>query len=294
MTLVLHFADEQAQARCLADRLDLPLQVIEQHRFPDGESRLTLPASLPATVLLYRSLDHPDAKLAELLLATRGARELGAQRIILVSPYLCYMRQDMAFHPGELVSQQIIGRFLAELVDAVITVDAHLHRIGHLNEAIPLEQAINVSATELLGRFLLEHADKQPLLLGPDEESRQWVEQVARQGNFPFAVATKTRYGDRDVVIQLPEEDYRQRRVVLVDDMISSGHTLAETAARLYQEGADRVDALCTHALFDQGAAKLLQNAGIENIWSTDSVNHPSNTVQLAPLLANTLKAILN
>ncbi|MGD8407987.1 MAG: ribose-phosphate diphosphokinase [Thiohalophilus sp.] len=294
MTVMLHFPDELAPARSLAEALHLDLQTIEQHRFPDGESRLTLPPSLPESLVLYRSLDHPDSKLVELLLATRGARELGTKQIILVSPYLCYMRQDKAFHPGELVSQKIIGRFLAELVDAVITVDAHLHRISRLDEAIPLQQAINTTATAPLGEFLQQQVSAETLLLGPDQESRQWVEQVARLGQFPYAVASKTRYGDREVSIELPKENYQQRHVVLVDDVISSGHTLAETAKRLIQAGAIQVDALCTHALYDEEAAGLLKQAGIKNVWSSDSIAHPSNTVSLAPLLAESVRQILN
>ncbi|MFP3873290.1 MAG: ribose-phosphate diphosphokinase [Thiohalophilus sp.] len=293
MTLLLGFPDETAPAQRLAAALQLDYAAIGVHRFPDGESRLTLPPALPPTVVLYRSLDHPDAKLVELLLATRTARELGAGRLILVSPYLCYMRQDTAFHRGEAVSQRIIGRFLADLADAVITVDAHLHRITHLNEAIPLPLAHNLSAAPLLGQFLQQQS-RDALLLGPDEESRQWVEQVANEGKFDFGVADKVRHGDRQVDIRLPELDYRRRHVVLVDDMISSGHTLAETAAQLYRVGARSVDALCTHALYDDAAAKFLKQAGIETIWSCDSVAHPSNAVQLAPLLATPIREILN
>ncbi|MFO8025812.1 ribose-phosphate diphosphokinase [Thiohalophilus sp.] len=293
MTLLLTFPDEAVPAQRLATALQIDYATIHVHHFPDDESCLTLPPVLPSTVVLYRSLDHPDAKLVELLLATRTARELGAERIILVSPYLCYMRQDMAFHPGEAVSQRIIGRFLADLADALITVDAHLHRITHLNEAIPLPQACNLSAAALLGQFLLEQS-QDALLLGPDEESRQWVEQVARVGDFDFGVADKFRHGDREVKIRLPDLDYSQRRVVLVDDMISSGHTLAETAEQLYRAGARSVDALCTHALYDARAARLLNQAGIKTIWSCDSVRHSSNSVELAPLLATSLTEILN
>jgi len=292
MTVVLGFSDEQAPAQRLAAALDLEYRSIGQHRFPDGESRVTLPPELPPTVVLYRSLAHPDTKLMELLLAAHTARELGAERIVLVCPYLCYMRQDMAFHPGEAVSQRIIGRFLAGLVDAVITVDAHLHRITRLDEAIPLPHAYNLSAAPLLGRYLFDQT-REAILLGPDEESRQWVEQAARQGNFGFAVADKVRHGDRRVAIRLPDLDYRQQHVVLVDDMISSGHTLAEAARQLHAAGVRRVDALCTHALYDVEAAAMLQQAGIETIWSSDSVAHPSNRVELAPLLATTVTEVL-
>lgn len=292
MSIVLTFTDSRPQAQRFAKELECECRLIDTHIFPDGETRITLPEKLPTTAILFRSLNDPNNKLIELLLASRTARQLGARTLILISPYLCYMRQDMAFHPGEAVSQQIIGHFLAELFDAVITVDAHLHRIRQLNEAIPLPHACNQSAAQLLGQHLLGQ-NRRAILLGPDEESRQWVQQVAEQSDYPFYVARKIRHNDQQVTITLPETDFRQRHVILVDDMISSGTTLAETARLLYQAGAEQVDALCTHALYDDTAEELLQKAGIGSIWSSDSVSHPSNSVQLAPLLATTVKTIL-
>jgi hypothetical protein len=89
---------------------------VQRHTFPDGETRLRLPAQLPPRVALLRGLQQPNAKLTELLLAAAGARELGAQQLALVSPYLAYMRQDIAFTPGEVVSQRHVGRLLAGVV----------------------------------------------------------------------------------------------------------------------------------------------------------------------------------
>lgn len=290
--LVLAFADCLSAANQLAARLDVPCQQIQCHTFPDGESKITLPTPLPDTVVLYRSLDDPNRKLIEVLLAAQATRDLGARQLILVCPYLCYMRQDKAFHSGEAVSQQIIGRFLAQLFDGVITVDAHLHRIQSLQEAIPLAQAVNLYAAELLGGFLTQHG-ADVMLLGPDQESQQWVARIAQQGGFNFAVADKTRQDDQHVRIKLPPQDYRHKHMVLVDDMISSGHTLAETARQLYAAGAQRVDALCTHALYDAQAAHVLSNAGIRSVWSSNSVSHPTNVIELAPLLAGSLHRLL-
>jgi len=291
MTLVLTFADYQTQAQRLAAQLDVECRLIESHTFPDGETRITLPDNLPANVILFRSLDNPNSKLIELLLASRTARQLGAENLMLVSPYLCYMRQDMAFHPGEAVSQQIIGRLLADQFDSVVTVDAHLHRIKQLADAIPLPHACNLSAAELLGQFLVQQT-QQAILLGPDEESEQWVKQVAQQGDYPFYVARKQRHDDQHVSISLPEMHLEQQHVILVDDIISSGHTITETARLLFQAGVKQVDALCTHALFDETAALLLRDAGIGAVWSSDSVNHPSNRVQLASLLADAISQL--
>jgi hypothetical protein len=146
---LLHFDDEAAPAQRLADASGLPAQAIERHRFPDGELKLRLPVDaagrLPPNAVLLRSLHQPNEKLVELLLAARTARTLGVQHLTLVAPYLAYMRQDIAFHHGEAVSQQVVGGFLAGLFDAVITVDPHLHRIERLEQAIAVPQAIALS-----------------------------------------------------------------------------------------------------------------------------------------------------
>ncbi len=107
------------------------------HHFPDGESLIRLPPSLPEHVIVCRSLNQPNDKLIELLLCATTARELGAKRLTLVAPYLSYMRQDIANQPGEAVSQRIVGKLLAELFDDVLTVDPHLHRISSLDPGDP-------------------------------------------------------------------------------------------------------------------------------------------------------------
>ncbi len=293
--MVTALPDYSGAARALATQLGVPFAPIDLHRFPDGETRVRIPdpASLPPQVVICQSLHQPDAKLIALLLAGETLREAGVGRISLVAPYLCYMRQDKAFHPGEAVSQKIIGRFLAALARDVISVDAHLHRVHSLAEAVPAATALNLSAAPTLGAWLAEQQLANPLILGPDSESRQWVEQVAAVGHYEFAVASKQRFGDRDVRITLPEADYEGRVVVLVDDVVSSGHTLAEAARGLRAAGAGAIHALVTHALFAEGALELLAAAGIEHIWSSDSIPHPTNTVRLAPLLAAALAPVL-
>ncbi len=287
-TVLLYFEEDQAAAARLAQAATLPLALIHRHNFPDGEIKLRLPVPLPSQVVLLRSLHQPNEKLVQLLLAARTARTLGATHLTLVAPYLAYMRQDIAFQPGEAVSQRIIGRFLADLFDAVITVDPHLHRVATLGEAIPTSEAIVLSGAPLLAD-LIHLRRQQPLLVGPDEESAQWVAQAAARHGFDYAVCRKVRHGDRDVVIELPATTVTGRAVVLLDDVASSGHTLAQAARALLTAGAATVDVAVTHALFAEGAVPLIKEAGVHEIWSTDCIPHPSNAVAMAPLMAAAL-----
>lgn len=287
---VLGFDDYRPQGEALANVLGLPFALIDVHRFPDGESKVTLPPQLTGDVIICRSLDHPNDKLVELLLAAKTAREQGVERLTLVAPYLCYMRQDIAFHPGEAVSQQIIGHFLAGLFDKVITVDPHLHRIERLEQAIPEREAVALGTAALMGEFLAKNTSN-PLLVGPDGESEQWVRAIAEPQKLDYAVATKERLGDREVVVRLPEHNYRKHEVILVDDMISTGRTLINVARELKQLGAQTIHCLVTHALFSDDVTDALHAAGISQVWSSDSIRHPSNAVALAELLAEGVRS---
>jgi ribose-phosphate pyrophosphokinase len=286
--LVLGFPDYRGPARRLADAAGLAHAEIELHHFPDGESRIRLPATLPRHVILCRSLDRPNDKLVELELAAATALELGASRLTLVAPYLCYMRQDTAFHRGEAVSQRIVGQLLARHFDTVVTVDPHLHRTSTLDAAVPVRQAIALSAAPAMAELLRRRGDR-PLLIGPDAESAQWVGAIGRRAGLDFAVAHKRRLDDRSVVIDLPELDCADRDVVLIDDIISTGETLCEAARGLAARGARAVDAVVTHALFTRGTAHRLHDAGIRDFCSSDSIPHASNAMPLAGLLADAL-----
>ncbi len=285
---LLHFPEDAAIAERAAQATGLQALAIARHRFPDGELRLRLPAALPPRVVLWRSLADPNEKLVELLLVAQAARTLGAQHLTLVAPYLAYMRQDIAFHPGEVVSQRIVGRFLADLFDAVITVDPHLHRVATLQEAVPVADAVVLSGAPVLADWVYR-LRSNALLIGPDEESLQWVAQAAARHGWDHAVCRKQRHGDRAVSIELPDMPVAGRAVVLMDDVASSGHTLAEAARGLLAAGAASVDVAVTHALFAEGALALVKAAGVGEVWSTDCIAHPSNAVSMVPALAEAL-----
>jgi ribose-phosphate pyrophosphokinase len=289
-TALLYFKDEAPAALRLATAAGLVPQAIQRHRFPDGEIQLTLPTHLPPRVVLLRSLHHPNDKLVELLLAAQTARELGAQHLSLVAPYLAYMRQDMAFAPGQAVSQRIVGAWLATLFDAVITVDPHLHRVATLAEAVPAQRTITLSAAPLLGAWIAQHRPGA-FLLGPDSESAQWVTQAATAQGLQHAVCRKVRHGDHAVDIALPACDLRGQAVVLLDDVASSGHTLATAVALALNAGAASVDVAVTHALLAGDALQRIHAAGAGEFWSTDSIAHASNVVPLAPVLAQAIQA---
>ncbi|MFB6462350.1 ribose-phosphate pyrophosphokinase [Bradyrhizobium tunisiense] len=282
-------------AKRLAARLGLSCSEIAVHRFPDGELRV---AVAPPTdiVLLYAPLDQPNDKLIALLFAAEALRRGGAKRLVLIAPYLCYMRQDAAFHAGEAISQRAMGGLLATIVDRIVTVDAHLHRTPDIASVFPGIEAENLSAMPAIANALARGGGIDPatIVIGPDMESEPWVNDVASRLGLQHTVARKTRHGDRSVAISFADPGLLAGRpALMVDDIVSSGTTLMATAKALTAMGATAVDAIVTHALFPAGMIAAFAEAGIRSVRSTDSVPHPTNAIALDEILAATLRSEL-
>lgn len=289
--LIVGYEDYRTQAQNLANALQVGYREIRRHVFPDGESLIQVPVELPQHVVLIRSLNQPNDKLIELLFSVSALRQHGAKRVTLVAPYLCYMRQDTENQPGEAVSQRVIGQLLADHFDDVITVDPHLHRVQRLDQAIPIRNAQAVSASAIIGRFVASRYTSE-ILLGPDSESEQWVREIATRIGFSYAVATKIRSGDQLVEVSIPQRDYTAQSIILIDDMVSTGRTLAQASSKLLQAGARQVDAIITHPLFCSDAEQCMRQSGVTHIWSTDSITHPTNAIALTDLLASAVKQL--
>ena len=287
-TMLCGFAESKDAASALAKSLGIPFSEVAVHRFPDGESLVRVDTP-PSAAILFRSLDDPNAKLVELLLAASALRENGAAKVVLVAPYLCYMRQDVAFMPGQAISQRVIGKLLADHLDGVLTVDPHLHRIHALSDVMPGTEAVSITAGPALSAALAGTGN--PVLVGPDEESRQWVEAIAAPLGCEVLVGTKQRSGDRQVEIAIESiEKVAGRPAVLVDDVIASGVTLAVAARLLQAAGAASIEAVATHCLADSHDLAALHDAGISRIRATDSVPGPVADISLAALLAEEIR----
>ncbi len=290
---VHHFKRDAAPARRLADALGLSAHGIAHRRFPDGESLVQVaPDGGAGTALLYCPLDDPDARIMPLLLAASALRDQGAARLVLVAPYLGYMRQDCAFAPGQAVSQRVIGVLIARAFDALVTVDPHLHRTASLDAVVPGITALGLSAAPAIAGAIAAMVTPDTVLVGPDAESRPWVESVAGPAGLDLIVGSKQRRGDRAVEITLAEAGkVAGRPAVLVDDVISSGATLIACARALRVAGATSIGAVASHCLASETDLAALAKAGITPVLACDSVPGPVGTILLAPALAAAIRA---
>ncbi|MCC2636446.1 MAG: ribose-phosphate pyrophosphokinae [Moraxellaceae bacterium] len=291
--LLLVFPGNEALARALQAQFPARLENLVLHRFPDGESLVTLPAIEPgADVLVVCSLDQPDSKLAPLLFAADTARELGAGRVLLVAPYLAYMRQDRRFHDGEAITSRTFAAVISRHFDSLVTVDPHLHRYHDLAEIYTIP-ARAVSSAPAIAAWVHREVHK-PLLIGPDEESAQWVEAIARLEGLPHTVLFKTRHDDFNVEVSLPDAGrWAGHTPVLVDDIISSAHTMIAAIGSLAKCGFAAPVCVGVHGLFAGPALAELKAAGAARIVTCNCVPHDSNAIDVMPALAAALPALL-
>lgn len=286
--LILPMPGNESFAGQLAECLGAELGRIETRLFPDGESYVRLHGDPRGRrVDLVCTLAWPDARFLPLVFAADAARDLGASEVNLVAPYLAYMRQDARFNEGESISSLSFARLVSSTFDRLLTVDPHLHRHPALS-ALYTIPTVTLHAAPLLADWIAANV-ANPLIVGPDEESEQWAGAIAARIDAPHVVLRKTRHGDRSVSIELPDlSPWRGHVPVLVDDIASSGRTLAVAAGRLIAQGLPKPECVVVHALLADGACAELSGAFVR-ITSTDAVPHPSSRIPLAVLFADAL-----
>jgi ribose-phosphate pyrophosphokinase len=293
MPIIFSFTNDNFIANKIAFSLNLKRGNTTIRHFPDSESYVKLNSNVKdQDIILVNSLDHPDRKAMPLLFFTSVAKEYGAKSIGLISPYLGYMRQDSRFHDGEAISSNIFAKFLSQHLNWLITVDPHLHRHKSLNEIYSIPTKV-VHATLPIANWITNNVPN-PCLIGPDEESSQWVSEVAQLTNAPFIILEKVRRGDRDVTVSVHDmEKYTNHTPIILDDIISTAQTMIETAHHLNAIGLKLPICIGIHPIFAANSYQTLMNAPISKVISCNTIPHPSNAIDISPLISEALKTYL-
>lgn len=286
MSLVLGLPGFEDAASRLADTIGGEVASSTIRRFPDGETYVRIDDDVAGRdVSVVCSLNNPDAKLTRLFLAAETLMDLGAERVGLVAPYLAYLRQDIRFKAGEGISSRYIGEWLSSAFDWLVCVEPHLHRYDSLDEVYSIP-ATRVSAAEPMANWVQREVER-PILVGPDSESEQWVSEVASKAGLPHVILEKQRRGDRDVTITIPELNrWNAHTPVLVDDIISTGRTMAETARGLVEQGLSAPVCLAVHGLLGEGALEGLREAGVQDVATTNTVEGETTDIDVWPEIA--------
>lgn len=291
--LLFELSAANALPRALAEKMGCDLGEFSRRQFPDGETYLRFDTPVDGRdVILLCTLDRPDSKVVPLLFAAAAARGQGAHSVGLVAPYLAYMRQDKAFHPGEAVTSLAFAQLVSEQFDWLVTIDPHLHRYRALGAIYDIP-AVAATATGAIGDWIRNNLN-DPVIVGPDEESRQWVDRVAARAQTRSIVLTKNRTGDFSVSIDPAAlEHLGSGTAVLIDDIASSARTLIEAAELVKRSGRQAPVCAVVHAIFAGDSYERLQKVGVPLVVSTNSVAHESNAIDVSDILAAAIREAL-
>lgn len=262
------------------------------NKFPDDELVTRFNPTLKSkTVVLVQSFYKSISDcMIEIIFAAKTAKELGAKKVILVAPYFPYLRQDKRFHKGESVSQSIIADLMDKYFDAVYIMDPHLHRKNKLSNIFKIK-SIKLTANPLIADYIKHHI-KNPVIIGPDEESYKWAKSVAEYLGAESRIFKKKRYSSYHVKVRLNKKvDLKNKNVVIVDDIISTGHTILETSKILKKLGAKNIYCVCIHGIFVDDALNKLKKARIK-IISTNTIPNKAAKIDVSGVIAESLEHI--
>ncbi|MHB1949828.1 MAG: ribose-phosphate pyrophosphokinase, partial [Gammaproteobacteria bacterium] len=276
-------------AKNIHEKLKYEIGIITQHQFPDDETVIRIDSHVAdREVIFIASLDRPNSKLLPLLFAAETARRLAANKITLIAPYLAYMRQDKEFHPGEGITSRYFAKLISTYFDKLITIDPHLHRWHSLKDIYSISTSV-LHATDNIAGWINNNI-KNPVLIGPDIESTQWVEGIAKKSTSPFLILEKIRKGDTNVEVSIPEiENYRNATPILVDDIISTAMTMIETVNHLKSLQINPPVCIGVHAVFAGNSYQKLAKSGVKKIVTCNTIKHVSNEIDISNIVIETL-----
>lgn len=286
--MIIGCSNSKKLARDIARKSRQEYSELIVKRFPDGELYLRFKTDVKNKEIILVNSCHPNPNdaLIELIFAAKTAKELGAKRVTIVASYLAYLRQDKRFHPEECKSNSIIADLLS-CADELITIDPHLHRINSLNEIFKIKNK-RLSANKTISEYI-EKNHRNALIIGPDEESYQWAEKIAEEINSHAVILRKKRYTSRSVRIKLKQDvDFKNKNVVIVDDIISTGHTMIEPIKQLRKKCVKKITCICVHGLFVEQALERLRKLGVDVI-STNTIESKVSKIDLSELIAESL-----
>ena len=252
--------------------------------FPDGECYTRIDAEKLDDDVVIVQTTSPDSKLIELLLLQDAVRRLGAKSITLVIPYFGYARQDRVCKPGEPESAKVMCQHLDMNCDRVITVDIHKEAVlNYFNHPHKDLKAAPVIAEYFKGKGI-------DMVLSPDIGAAGRAKMVGEVMGVPYDHLEKTRLSGTDVRIAPAKADVKGKKVLIVDDMISTGGTIIAAAYALREAGAAGISVACTHGVFVNNAIEKFTGSSLDALLSCNTLNNPVSHISVASLIAEAIK----
>lgn len=276
---------EQSQvlASHVARALKTTVVDVKYSRFPDGEYYLQAGKTDDEMVIVGSVVDNDS--LVQLMLLI-DACDCATNRLVL--PYMAYARQDKRFKTGEPVSSRVVARALSRGVSDVTTINIHEKEVLK-SFSVPTQ---NLSLATDIGAYIRTLGLDNPLILAPDEGAMAFAGQVASVGGWESDHLEKTRLSGVEVRMAPRQLSAQSRSVVIVDDIISTGGTIATAAGMLYQQGAKDIYAACVHGVFTGGAYVHLMATGIRDVICSDTIERGSSRISAADQIARAIRKL--
>ena len=258
-------------------------------RFPDGELYVKFQKDVQGkeVILVQSFYGEISDCIVEVIFAAHTARELGAKKVTLVAPHFPYHRQDKRFHAGETISVHAMGKLMDKYVDHIVIMDPHLHRISGLSQIFSTK-ATKVTANNAIAHYIKKNI-KKAAIIGPDWESYKWAEKIGESIGYEYHILHKKRWSANKVKVFFRKGVVLSgKKVVIVDDIISSGHTILETIGALKDLGIKNITVICVHGIFANDALKRLQKSGAK-IVSCNTIPNKVALIDIAKPLADAL-----
>jgi ribose-phosphate pyrophosphokinase len=273
----------------IAELLEVRVFSAESKTFPDGESYIRLKGEVEGedAVIVQTTSPPQDTRLIQLFLMVDAARDLGAKTVTAVVPYFAYARQDKRFLAGECFSVKTIMTLLESCgVNRLITVNAHNPKVLKAFR-IPVE---DLSAITLLAEHFKKGSLDKAFSVSVGKKALTVAKEADNtlKGGYDYVSTSRDRVTGK-VEIEKKPLPVKNRDVIVFDDIISSGGTMAKAIKAAKDQGARRVYAACVHALLSKGAEKRILKSGAEAIIGTDCIPASVSVVSVAPLIAEAL-----
>ncbi|MBP2030614.1 ribose-phosphate pyrophosphokinase [Methanohalophilus levihalophilus] len=273
----------QLLASRVAQQLGIQPTICEYKQFPDGEyyTRILDDGIDDVTIIQSTPQDSDLIALLQLIDACENA-----PKINVVIPYMGYARQDKVFKAGEPVSARAIARTIN--ADRVFTVNIHEKTVlEHFNA-----DSFDLDASHLFGNYIRSLNLKDPLIISPDAGALELAKSASSDVGIPYDYFEKTRHSGDSVTIKDKEIDVVGKEVIILDDMIATGGTMAESIRMLKEQGAAEVYVACVHPVLARNAVVRLYNAGVTEIISSDTLEKAQSKITVAPLIADAIKEL--
>lgn len=281
---VISGSASKSVASHLVRELSASLADVEIRRFADGECYVRIKTGLKGEDVVIVQNTYPDENIVEAILLKSAVRDMDPNSLILVIPYYGYARQDRKFQDGEAISAKILAKIIGADTDLVITVDPHKDHIIDFFDT----KALSCSAVPEIANYLLNKGID--VVIAPDRGALERAKRAAKILDCDSDFLEKRRISDEIVEMTPKSIEVKGKVIAIIDDIISTGGTMAKAVEEMKKRGARKIFVACTHGLFINNALEKMIKAGADEIVSTDTIENVYSKVKIAPQIAKVIK----